>query len=45
MDAVFAVADVLTVMMNGEVLASGTPAEIRANPLVQTAYLGEGGHD
>ena len=49
MDAVFAVADVLTVMMNGEVLASGTPAEIRANPLVQTAYLGEaeseGAHD
>lgn len=40
MDAVFAVADVLTVMVNGEVLASGTPAEIRANPAVQAAYLG-----
>lgn len=40
MDAVFAVADVLTVMVNGEVLASGTPAAIRANPAVQAAYLG-----
>ena len=41
MDAVFSVADVLTVMVNGNVLASGAPAEIRANPEVQHAYLGE----
>jgi branched-chain amino acid transport system ATP-binding protein len=41
MDAVFAVADVLTVMVNGAVLASGRPAEIRANREVQQAYLGE----
>jgi branched-chain amino acid transport system ATP-binding protein len=40
MDAVFAVADVLTVMTNGVVLASGAPAEIRANRAVQEAYLG-----
>jgi branched-chain amino acid transport system ATP-binding protein len=40
MDAVFAVADVLTVMVNGAVLASGTAEEIRANPAVQEAYLG-----
>jgi branched-chain amino acid transport system ATP-binding protein len=40
MDAVFAVADVLTVMVNGVVLASGTPAAIRANRAVQQAYLG-----
>ncbi len=40
MDAVFAVADCLTVMMNGRVLASGTPQAIRANPEVQAAYLG-----
>ena len=40
MDAVFAVADVLTVMTNGVVLASGTPADIRANRAVQEAYLG-----
>ena len=30
MDAVFALADQLTVMVNGQVIASGTPAEIRA---------------
>ena len=42
MDAVFAVADTLTVMVNGTVLASGRPAEIRANREVQQAYLGEG---
>ena len=41
MDAVFALADRLTVMVNGEVIASGTPAEIRADAGVQTAYLGE----
>ena len=41
MDAVFALADRLTVMVNGEVLASGTPAEIRADAGVQAAYLGE----
>ena len=41
MDAVFALADRLTVMVNGQVLASGAPAEIRANAQVQEAYLGE----
>ncbi|MBI3523888.1 MAG: ABC transporter ATP-binding protein [Betaproteobacteria bacterium] len=41
MDAVFAVAQRLTVMVNGEVIASGEPAEVRANPLVQQAYLGD----
>jgi len=40
MDAVFAVADVLTVMVNGTVLASGPPEAIRSNPEVQEAYLG-----
>jgi len=40
MDAVFAVADRLTVMMNGRVLASGTPEQIRADAEVQAAYLG-----
>jgi branched-chain amino acid transport system ATP-binding protein len=39
-DAVFAVADVLTVMLEGRVLASGAPAAIRSNPEVQVAYLG-----
>ncbi|MDP1739496.1 ABC transporter ATP-binding protein [Polaromonas sp.] len=41
MDAVFALADRLTVMVNGQVIASGTPAEIRADAGVQAAYLGE----
>ncbi|MGO1766993.1 MAG: ATP-binding cassette domain-containing protein, partial [Advenella sp.] len=44
MDAVFAVADRLTVMVNGSVLASGLPDAIRNNAAVQTAYLGEGDH-
>jgi branched-chain amino acid transport system ATP-binding protein len=39
-DAVFAVADVLTVMLEGRVLASGAPEAIRSNPEVQIAYLG-----
>jgi branched-chain amino acid transport system ATP-binding protein len=40
MDAVFQLAQVLTVMVNGKVLASGGPEAIRANREVQTAYLG-----
>jgi branched-chain amino acid transport system ATP-binding protein len=41
MDAVFALADRLTVMVNGQVIASGTLAEVRADAGVQAAYLGE----
>ena len=41
MDAVFALADQLTVMVNGQVIATGTPAEVRADSNVQAAYLGE----
>ena len=41
MDAVFRVADRITVMVNGEVIASDVPENIRSNPDVQTAYLGE----
>ena len=40
MDAVFAVADIITVMVNGAVLASGRPEEIRRSQAVQDAYLG-----
>jgi branched-chain amino acid transport system ATP-binding protein len=42
MDAVFRLAKVLTVMVNGKVLASGAPEAIRANREVQSAYLGSG---
>ena len=40
MDAVFAVADLITVMVNGQVLESGPPAQIRASAAVREAYLG-----
>jgi branched-chain amino acid transport system ATP-binding protein len=40
MDVVFAVADVITVMVDGRVLAHGMPAEIRASAAVRDAYLG-----
>ncbi len=42
MDAVFAVAEAMTVMVSGQVLASGTPEVIRNNAEVQDAYLGTG---
>ncbi len=42
MDAVFRIADRITVMVNGTVIASGDPAAIRANAEVRSAYLGEG---
>ena len=42
MDAVFRVADRITVMVNGAVIASDEPGRIRSNPEVQSAYLGEG---
>jgi branched-chain amino acid transport system ATP-binding protein len=41
MDAVFRVADCITVMVNGSVIASGTPDFVRQSPEVQVAYLGE----
>ena len=41
-DAVLAVADTLTVMVDGAVLASGHPDEVRRNKAVQDAYLGTG---
>ncbi len=41
MDAVFTLADQLTVMVNGQVIASGTPAAVRGDAAVQAAYLGE----
>ena len=41
MDVVFTLADRISVLVNGAVLASGTPADVRANAEVRTAYLGD----
>lgn len=41
MDAVFALADRISVLVYGRIIATGSVAEIRANPEVQRAYLGE----
>jgi ABC-type branched-subunit amino acid transport system ATPase component/ABC-type branched-subunit amino acid transport system permease subunit len=41
MDIVFGIADVVTVMHQGRVLAEGTPEAIRSNPEVQRIYLGD----
>jgi branched-chain amino acid transport system ATP-binding protein len=40
MDAVFRIADRITVMVNGAVIASGAPEAVRGNADVQAAYLG-----
>jgi branched-chain amino acid transport system ATP-binding protein len=40
MDFVFKVADVMTVLVEGAVLATGKPGDVRANAAVQSAYLG-----
>jgi branched-chain amino acid transport system ATP-binding protein len=40
MDAVFRLADRISVLVYGRVLATGTPADIRANAAVRQAYLG-----
>ena len=42
MDAVFKVADRVTVMVNGQVIASDVPERIRTDRAVQLAYLGDG---
>ena len=44
MDAVFAVADFITVMANGQILESGLPDDIRASATVREVYLGESEH-
>jgi branched-chain amino acid transport system ATP-binding protein len=41
MDVVFSIAEKITVLHQGQVLAEGTPAAVRSNPEVQRVYLGE----
>ena len=41
MDAVFALADRISVLVYGRIIVTGTPAEIRQNRMVKEAYLGE----
>jgi branched-chain amino acid transport system ATP-binding protein len=43
MDVVFAHADRVIVLDRGRLIASGTPAEVRANPEVRQVYLGSRG--
>lgn len=43
MDAVFSLADRVSVLVYGRVIATDTPENVRANPEVRTAYLGEEG--
>ena len=40
-DVVMAISTTITVLQTGQVLATGTPAEIRSNEAVQRAYLGD----
>lgn len=42
MDVVFAFADRIVVMARGRLIAQGSPAEVRRNPLVQEVYFGSG---
>ena len=44
MGVVFDLADRISVLVYGEIIASDTPERIRANPTVQTAYLGTSVH-
>ena len=41
MSVVFGLADKISVLVYGQIIASGVPEEIRGNPKVREAYLGE----
>jgi branched-chain amino acid transport system ATP-binding protein len=42
MDAIFRLASTVSVLVDGKVVARGTPDEVRADPAARAAYLGEG---
>jgi ABC-type branched-subunit amino acid transport system ATPase component len=42
MEAVFSIADKITVLHEGRILVEGTPDEIRSNASVRSVYLGSG---
>lgn len=42
MNAIFQLANVVSVLVDGEIVADGTPDEVRASPAARAAYLGEG---
>jgi branched-chain amino acid transport system ATP-binding protein len=44
MSVVFGLADRVSVLVYGEIIATGTPSEIRTNAKVKEAYLGEEAH-
>ena len=42
MDAVFQLADDLSVLVDGKIVAQGSPSEVRDSPQARAAYLGDG---